>query len=437
MICSKYKTDLFFNYLYTKIYFSGKSFKNNRLKVCPLGSLENIDSRKYLPSTSKPVNEQEPQENVDYNSPGTSTVLVDHPEPSTSTSSGKISQLDNYFENVSMYSDISSGSAQQEAEMYFLEKENEELKEKLEKMTNRFSFEHIKNSDNLIKMYTGVPSASLFEALFDLFKNLKLEYYHGWTVSIIPKKDQLLLTLMKLRLNLLQTDLACRFNCSRATIANIIYTWILALHEILFKQLMKDIPSRTKNKTCLPVSFSTFTNCRIILDCTEVKVQKPTLLEHQKATYSFYKHMNTFKGLVGVAPNGVVTYCSELYAGSTSDKKIVQNCGILNHLVPGDLILADKGFLIGDLLPEGVNFNIPPFLTTAQFTKEQVLCTRTIARARIHVERAIRRIKCYSILDNISASLASHATEIFQVCAALTNLQYPLIADMNKLMVDE
>lgn len=42
----------------------------------------------------------------------------------------------------------------------------------------------------------------------------------------------------------------------------------------------------------------------------------------------------------------------------------------------GDLILADKGFLIEYLLPEGVNPNIPPFLTTPKFTPSQMAETK-------------------------------------------------------------
>ncbi|KAG5880646.1 hypothetical protein JTB14_015622 [Gonioctena quinquepunctata] len=69
----------------------------------------------------------------------------------------------------------------------------------------------------------------------------------------------------------------------------------------------------------------------------------------------------------GVAPNGVVTYVSDLYPGSTSDKKIVEDSGILEKMEPGDL-RADKGFLIKDLLPQGVSLNVPSFLITAQYT---------------------------------------------------------------------
>lgn len=68
------------------------------------------------------------------------------------------------------------------------------------------------------------------------------------------------------------------------------------------------------------------------------------------------------KALTCVAPNAALVYCSPLYPGSVSDTKNVQHCEILNKFEPGDLILADKGFNMYDIMPPGVNLNIPPFL---------------------------------------------------------------------------
>ena len=56
--------------------------------------------------------------------------------------------------------------------------------------------------------------------------------------------------------------------------------------------------------------------------------------------------MHYFKVIVGVAPNGVITYISKLYPGSVSDTAIVQQSGLLNHLTAEDLVPADK--LISD-----------------------------------------------------------------------------------------
>ena len=118
------------------------------------------------------------------------------------------------------------------------------------------------------------------------------------------------------------------------------------LHAILFNDIMTSIPSRDKNKLSAPSSFNQYSSCRIVIDCTDIEVAAPGLMSQQNATYSSYRGMNSFKVLVGVAPNAVITYVSKLYPGSISDKAIVQESGLLNHLTPGDMILADKGFLI-------------------------------------------------------------------------------------------
>ena len=57
--------------------------------------------------------------------------------------------------------------------------------------------------------------------------------------------------------------------------------------------------------------------------------------------------------------------------------------------------MTDNGFDIQDLLaPLGVRLNIPPFLSSiTQFSCEDVLKTKKIAKLRIHVERAILRFK--------------------------------------------
>lgn len=319
-----------------------------------------------------------------------------------------------------------------EAENYFLSNEVSALKEKMEKLHVQFSYSHIEDNNAHVLMYTGLHSREIFDVIFETMDKLKLNYYAGWEVQKISKKDQLLVTLMKLRMNLPHEDLAVRFNCSAATITNIVMTWLHALHQVFFLHLMKVIPSRRRNQSCLPSAFSSFTNCRIIIDCTEIYSVVPKNMEKQRLTYSSYKHRNTWKVLVGVAPNGVITYVSEAYPGSLSDKKVVQNCGLLKQMDLGDLIIADKGFLIQDILPEGVSLNIPPFLSTPQFTEYQVYETKRIARVRIHVERAIRRIKCFSILDRVSQSFIPHISIIFQVCAALTNFQCPLIKEVEE-----
>lgn len=71
----------------------------------------------------------------------------------------------------------------------------------------------------------------------------------------------------------------------------------------------------------MPSCFFKFPNWKVILDCTEKEVAVPYSLSKQKAVYSHYKQKHTFKVLVGVAPNGTITFVSDFHAGPISDKR--------------------------------------------------------------------------------------------------------------------
>lgn len=286
-------------------------------------------------------------------------------------------------------------------------------------------------SSEVIRMETGLPTKEVLNIVVEYAANFKesICYYAGWKVESISFEDQIFITLMKLRQNYTNLHLAQLFSCSVATISNIVITLIHVLHGLLFDDLMTTIPSRDKNKLCSPSSFSTYSSCRIVIDCTDIEVATPSLMSQQNATYSSYRGMNSFKVLTGVAPNGVLTFVSRLYPGSISDKEIVQQSGILKHFVPGDLILADKGFLIQDVVPKGVSVNIPPFLEHGKFTESEAKVTKSIARCRIHVERANARLKDFKILSFVPPYLRCYMDKVFQLCAALVNLQFPLIKE--------
>lgn len=93
--------------------------------------------------------------------------------------------------------------------------------------------------------------------------------------------------------------------------------------------------------------------------------------------------------------------------------------------------MADKGFNIKVLLdPIEVTLNIPPFLSDkGQFGEEEVENTQSIASVRIHVERAISRIKMYKIISNVVP--LTLAGVIWTVCCMLLLFQAPVINQDN------
>ena len=72
----------------------------------------------------------------------------------------------------------------------------------------------------------------------------------------------------------------------------------------------------------------------------------------------------------------------------------------LREVLPGDAIMADKGFDIGSELNKlKLKLNIPPFWgSDTHFEESDVIKTQTIAQQRIHVERAIGKVRRLCVL---------------------------------------
>ena len=68
-------------------------------------------------------------------------------------------------------------------------------------------------------------------------------------------------------------------------------------------------PGREELKKTMPSDFrTTFPKCVCIIDCFEVFCERPTDLMARAQTFSNYKHHNTVKSLIGIAPQGVISY---------------------------------------------------------------------------------------------------------------------------------
>ena len=127
-----------------------------------------------------------------------------------------------------------------------------------------------------------------------------------------------------------------------------------------------------------------YPNTRVIIDATELAIERPSLLLSQSSTFSNYKKL-------GVTPSGAISFVSKCYEGSISDKRLVEISGLLENskLDAGDEIMADKGFLIQDILaPLGVHLNVPPLLKSdCQMASKDMILTKKIAQSRVHVEK--------------------------------------------------
>ena len=229
--------------------------------------------------------------------------------------------------------------------------------------------------DDKTKFYTGFVSFAMFNFMFQLFLKHgadKLNYWDGEHSTRErdfqnnnqrkrgPKRqlrpiDEFLMLCMKLRLNLLHESLADMFYVSVSTVSRILNTWVNFCYDHSLS--LVTWPSKERIMQCLPPHFKDYPNCSIILDCTEIFIEKPSSLSAQWQTWSEYKHHNTVKILIGVTPNGMVNFVSRLWGGRASDRHITQYDNFLPLLQPDTTVMADKGFTIEDLLPPNVGLN--------------------------------------------------------------------------------
>ncbi|XP_049267200.1 uncharacterized protein LOC119375335 [Rhipicephalus sanguineus] len=249
--------------------------------------------------------------------------------------------------------------------------------------------------------------------------------------SDVTVENKLLIFLMKMKLGISFSAVATLFGVHEKTASRAFYTVLHTLVEITRDWIYK--PPVTDIMLSQPSCFkANYPQCTLIIDCTELKTETPPEVRQQHMLYSPYKGTYTLKFLVAIIPNGMVVFKSKPYGGRCSDTHITLDSKFLNIIGPEDTILADRGFpgIRTSLADRGVILVMPPFSAGSNipFTPEEMEQTYSVASVRIHVERAIKRIKHYNILNHrVPVSLIPAMDEIFHMCCILANLQPPLI----------
>lgn len=293
-------------------------------------------------------------------------------------------------------------------------------------------------SDDKVRFYTGLPS---YEILMVVFEHVAKHITRN--TQTLDRFQEFIIVLMKLRLNVPLQDLAYRFMVSRSTVSRIISHWLIVMDTWLKEMIYW--PERDELWATMPMCFqySFGRKITVVIDCFEVFIDKPSNLLARAQTFSSYKHHNTIKVLVGISPQGTICYVSEAWGGRTSDKFLTENCGFLEKLLPGDMVMADRGFTITESVGlKQAKLAIPAFTKgLSQLDPVDVERTRGIANVRIHVERVIGLLRRkYTILQSILPidylmcnpdgppdSQVPMIDRIIRVCSALVNFCPPII----------
>lgn len=279
-------------------------------------------------------------------------------------------------------------------------------------------------TDKRVYVLTGFASLSAVEAYFGLIEAYciatgtsvhTLDMYHGQKnyerkgdsgrgggrPCELDAMDQLFFELFVLRTGQHLDVAAALFGISTTTATSYFVTWLDLLARVMMHEM--PFPDQATTRATMPPEWKgAFGNdrIRIVLDCTNINLETHSDPDVQCVTYSKYYAGNVAKILVGTSASGAITFCSLGYPGKISDNTITEESILkLGLLDAGDDVMADKGFTIHHLLYERLmGLHMPPKKKGGLMSAANCYTTSKIANKRIHVERAMKRIKAFSYL---------------------------------------
>jgi hypothetical protein len=266
-------------------------------------------------------------------------------------------------------------------------------------------------SDEEFKFYTGI-SCAVFKDICTAFgEKIKLD------LEELGHNEQLLLFLMKLRLNLQFDDLAIRFDVSKKSAVKAFDFWLNKAPGF-FGEIVCWLPNE-KIVSTMPDSLKArFPDTTCIISTTEISIQRAKNLKE--------KH-NNVKFLVAISPLGHYMFVSPAYEVRASDKYVVSSSGFLERLQPGMEVMAHSGYstVSAEISATGATLNVPVFASgKQQLTLSEILKSGKDDAVCVHVERAFARLKKFRILnDEFPLNDVTNIEKIIVCCAGLCNLQ--------------
>lgn len=300
-----------------------------------------------------------------------------------------------------------------EERIAFLEEQLGVLRGKCEKLKSQrpiFSVDYFTDDRTDFLFYTGLPSYEVFKALLkyldpgDGGSNVATGRSSDNMTHLeqLDVENQFFLVLIKLRLGLFTKDLAQRFGLNESVVHRIFCSWTSFMHRRLTALPLWG--SRESITRRMPQDFANkFPKVRVTLATAEIGCPSS----------------GTLKGMIGMSPDGLVSFVSALFPGTTSNRDVVRQSGFLDlRFDAGDYVIANQSFYIADLLePLQVKLSIPleKAVIPLGMTEVQML-------ALGKVQKRIEAIRSFHILDRPMES-TDLMNQIWKVCCVLTNFQ--------------
>lgn len=294
------------------------------------------------------------------------------------------------------------------------------------------TYENLSHKAPIFKGFTGV-TVTEFEELLEKVTPIWVEQDRqrlerpdrqraigGGRKPAFTIRDQLLITLVWLRLYLTTEALGFLFGIDKATVSRYTRKMLPALREV--GEATLGWPEPPKRGKSLQQVREEHPDLFAFVDATEQPVRRSQEYETQKKHYSGKKKRHTRKTQITVNEYGIVRDVSPSVPGSVHDRTLFRESGVAEKIPKESIVGGDSGYQgIQDDLPE--HSVITPFKKSKKnpLTDEQKQLNQEFSRARIIVENTLAEFKRFKALAEVFRHSVNITDDVFCAVLAVVN----------------
>ena len=235
-------------------------------------------------------------------------------------------------------------------------------------------------------------------------------------------RDQLLMTLVWLRLYLGTETLGFLFGIDKATVSRYTRAILPVLRQVGDATLGWLEPPKRGQGQDLAAARAAYPDLFAIVDATEQPVQRSQDAEQQKQHYSGKKKRHTRKVQIIVNEHGVVREVSDSVPGAVHDRELFRQSGAAAAIPKATITGGDAGYQgMQDDLPD--HSVITPFKKSKRhpLTEDQQLLNQEFSRTRIIVENVLAQFKNFKVLAERFRHAVDRWDDVFRAVLAIVN----------------
>jgi hypothetical protein len=244
----------------------------------------------------------------------------------------------------------------------------------------------------------------------------------GGRTSGLTWGDQILLTVIWLRVYPTNEVLAYLFGISDSTVSRVIDRMVPLLEQAGKDTMRMPDPGR-KRRRHLDELLHTTPALAVVIDTFEQRVQRSADHADADAHYSGKKKQHTLKSQVAIdEETGQIVDVAASVPGPTADIVVLEESTLLERLPSGVGAIGDLAYVgMGKLHPSGAGASPRRKPRGKDRPPEDVAYNRAFARRRIGVEHTIGRMRRYQGLNQMDRHHRQNHTARVRAVAGLVN----------------